>query len=293
MRRYGQSTNNNINIKGNDTGFSAFLSPVPEPAVAEPLPCEMFPKGLYFYNTESGDYDLTAEAGLLETYTDNVSITPDFTLTKPTYQWSAKLLGELCLCSDYKVEFDVSWSDEFPPGHDTSSNEIFIFPRDDNKDESGVMTIVARLKDETGVVVYTSNEIYLVITSASYYYNISQGGTTNSIGGWLRLPDNYVYVSVQNYSGFQWYGGLAGDIGISANGHIKLTFSASTITQIWVYCNDGGSGYYKVNNGGNRYPKRGAFSPPWQGGTAETISGLSSLEMWSDGYGSPWYVFVK
>ncbi len=65
MRRYGQSTTNNINIKSNDAGFSAFLSPVPEPAVAEQPPCEMFPKGLYFYNAESGDYDSTAEVGLI------------------------------------------------------------------------------------------------------------------------------------------------------------------------------------------------------------------------------------
>lgn len=292
MRRYGQSTTNNIAIKGNDTGFSAFLSPVPEPAVAEPLPCEMFPKGLYFYNTESGDYDLTAEAGLLESYTDNVSITPDFTLTKPTYQWSAKLLGELCLCSDYTVEFDVGWSDEFPPGYDTSSNEIFIYPRDDNKDEAGVMTIIAKLKDETGVVVYTSNEIYLVITSASYYYNIGSGGGSY----WINLPINFGPYQV-DYTAYppDSYGNTPdGCIQFYPNSTVTFLFSnASSLKEIYIYCNDGGSGWFKVNNGSTRYPQRGAFYPPWKGGTSVAISGLTKLELHSDGYGSPWYVFVK
>ncbi len=210
--------------------------------------------------------------------------------TVPPYRWRAKLLGDLCLCAGYAVGYSVDWSGDYPPFYSIVDDEIIIYRRDDNKDEAGVMTITAKLKDETGVVVYTSNEIYLVITSASYYSYTSSSSSTN-IGGWLRVPDNYAYTSANGSMG--WYGGLDGSVGAYSNNTLTLTFDNIPFTKLWVYSNDGGSGYYKVNGGSSRYYNRGAFSPPWQGGSPIDISGLSSIELHTDGYGSPIYIFGK
>lgn len=219
--------------------------------------------------------------------------TTSFTCIKtvPTYHWKAKLLGELCLCSDHTVEWLVEWSGTHPPGYDTTDKgEIFVYPRDDNADEAGVLTVVAVLKKGAETVA-VSNEIYLIVTSASYYYTVSQGGGSNNIGGWVRVPDNFGNTGYTGSLG--WYGGPDGSIGIPANSSLFMTFDISA-SELWVYSNDGGSSTYVVNNDGiSRSPARGAFSPPWSGGTSIPISGLTSIAFNSDGYGSPWYVFVK
>lgn len=153
------------------------------------------------------------------------------------------------------------------------------------------MTITAKLKDASDVVVYTSNEIYLVIASASYYYTISSGSNSTNIGGWLRVPDNFNYTSATG--SMQWYGGLDGSIGAYSNNTLTLTFNNLPFTQLWVYSNDGGNGTYRVNGGASRYYNRGAFYPPWSGGTPIDIAGLSSIEINTDGYGAPVYIFGR
>lgn len=290
MRRYGQA-GTKITVQGPSAGVKFGLTPI-APAVAEVPPCRPNPAGLYWFDADSGAFDSLSEAALLERYSDNVPIIPDFVLTKPPYRFHAQLQGELCLCGGYAVEWRVEWSGTRPPHHSESGGNLFVYPRDDNADEAGVLTVVAVLKKGVETVA-VSNEIYLVITSASYYYTVSQGGGSNNIGGWLRVPDNYSYSEIID-NGLQWYGENDGNIGIIANGNVRLGFDGITAAVIWVYCNDGGSGYYIINDDGiPRSPARGTFSPPWIGGIPVSIDGLAAIELQSDGYGSPWYVFVK
>jgi hypothetical protein len=139
----------------------------------------------------------------------------------------------------------------------------------------------------------TYGPILLTVIKYACYYTPCPPPASN-ISGWLRLPDAYAYAS---YSGnpLQWYGTNDGSIGVAPSNVVTINFAAITATQIWIYCNDGGAGYYKVNGDGvTRHPQRGAFSPPWSGsGTPVSITNLSSLELHSDGYGSPWYVFIR
>jgi len=190
MRRYGRDSNNTITVKGRSSGIKFGLSPTVNPVV-EAIPCKVSPSGLFWYNDESTKFDQISEVGLIESYSDNVSITPDFVLTKAPFNFHAQLQGELCLCSGYTVEWRVEWSGTNPPLYNSSGGDIFVTPREDSFEEAGVMTILAVLKDKSKSTVYMSGEIYLVITSASYYYTISQGGVTNNLGGWMRLLDNY------------------------------------------------------------------------------------------------------
>lgn len=283
-----------MTVKGPSAGVKFGLTPIAT-AVAEVPPCRPNPAGLYWFDADSGAFDSLSEAALLERYSDNVPLIPDFVLTKPPYRFHAQLQGELCLCGGYAVEWRIEWSGTSPPHHSESGSDFFVYPRDDNADEAGVLTVVAVLKKGVETVA-VSNEIYLVITSASYYYTVSQGGTVNNLGGWLRLPDNFQHSAIVDDDDYlQWYGGLNGSIGIAASGWIKLSFTGlSGLSSLFVYCNDGGSGYYKLNGEtSSRAPSRGAFSPPWSGGTPISIAGLTSIELHSDGYGADWYVFVK
>lgn len=288
MRRYGQA-GTKVTVKGPSAGVKFGLTPIAT-AVAESPPCRPNPAGLYWFDADSGAFDSLSEAALLERYSDNVPIIPDFVMTKPPYRFHAQLQGDLCLCGGYAVEWRVEWSGSSPPHHSESGGDFFVYPRDDNADEAGVLTVVAVLKKGVETVA-VSNDIYLVITSASYYYTVSQGGPVNNIGGWVRVPDNF---GNTGYTGsLSWYGGLEGSIGVPANSSLSMTFNISA-SELWVYSNDGGGGTYIVNNDGNiRHPARGAFSPPWGSGTPIPISGLTSITFISDGYGSPWYVFVK
>lgn len=283
MRRYGQS-NDSVVVKGPSAGVSFTLSKAAEPIIVEPV-CEFNPKGLYWYSEETGLYDSKAEAGLLENYSDNVDVTPDFVLTKPQYHWTAKLLGELC---DYRIDFVANWSGDFPPHYDYSDNgELFVFPRDDNKDEAGVMTITARVLDGNAVI-YTSNEIYLVITSASYYYTVSQGGGGLS-GLWVNAMNNYTpgyeildgsyspeitvnYIQAYPYSRMIFY------------------FNVPNATRISTYCNDGGGGWYKINGGPQLSNNRGAMRIESPG---ISITGLTTIEIEWDGYGSQFWLWIK
>lgn len=288
MRRYGQA-GGKVTVKGPSAGVKFGLTPI-APAVAEVPPCRPDPAGLYWFDPGSGAFDSLSEAALLERYSDNVPAIPDFVLTKPPYRFHAQLQGELCLCGGYAVEWRIEWSGTSPPHHSESGSDFYVYPRDDNADEAGVLTVVAVLKKGAETVA-VSNEIYLIVTSASYYYTVSQGGGSNNIGGWVRVPDNFGNTGHTGSLG--WYGGLDGSIGIPANSSLFMTFDVSA-SELWVYSNDGGSSTYVVNNDGNsRSPARGAFSPPWSGGTSIPISGLTSIAFNSDGYGSPWYVFVK
>lgn len=293
MRRYGQ-TSDKITMRGPSAGVKFGLTPAAA-TIQEALPCTATPGGLFWYNPETAQFDLLSEAALLEQYSDNVPQIPDFVLTRPPYRFHAQLQGELCLCADHAVKWRVEWngSGENPPHYSTAGSDFFVYPRDDNRDESGVLTVIAALK-KSGSTIYVSNEIYLIVTSASYYYTISQN-LIDYPSGWLRLPDNYSYSDiVDNNHSLLWYGMNDGNIGIAANGVVRFGFIRIAITEIWVYYNGGGNGYYILNDDMlNHFPVRGEFVPPWKGGMPISIDGLTSIELHSDGYESPWYVFVK
>ncbi|MGB4874973.1 MAG: hypothetical protein WBQ93_05855, partial [Candidatus Competibacter sp.] len=74
-----------------------------------------------------------------------------------------------------------------------------------------------------------------------------------------------------------------------------INFALTAISEVFVYCNDGGYGYFVVNGDGVQHPnQRGSFSSPWAA-AAETVpvAGLTYIEFHSDGYNAPFYVFVR
>ena len=65
MKRYGQSDDQVIQVNGPSAKMKLGLTPVPKPIPLEPPPCQLSVEGLYWYNSESGQFDSTSEAGLL------------------------------------------------------------------------------------------------------------------------------------------------------------------------------------------------------------------------------------
>ena len=134
-----------------------------------------------------------------------------------------------------------------------------------------------------------------VIRYACYAYS-APCAVQNELGGWLRVPDNFAYSSSSG-SAITQYGGADGSILIGASGATTIHYSAmSGVSEVYVYCNDGGDGYFIVNGDTvHRANQRGAFAPPWlfPATPTVTVSGLSSIQLVSDGYGSPFYVFVR
>lgn len=269
MRRWPLKPTNII--PGQDTALTLRLTR--ETATPDPVPdCEPAITGLFWFSEASGLYDQDVEASYLLT---EGAAGPVLGV--------AGLVGEDC-------RLPVTWTKTWTPASGTDGDpgyfedgaRLVVYPLATSN--PGVLEVTAEHDGKTyGPILLT------VVKYACYAYST----TTNAIGGWLRLTDSYPYAS---YSGpLNWYGTNDGSISIGANNVTTINFSAIPATQVWIYCNDGGSGYYKINGDGiTRYPQRGTFSPPWSGsGTPISITNLTSLELHSDGYGSPWYVFIK
>ncbi len=110
------------------------------------------------------------------------------------------------------------------------------------------------------------------------------------------MPDNFAYSSSSG-SAISQYGGADGSILIGYSASTTINYSnMSGVSEVYVYCNDGGSGYFIVNGDTvQRANQRGAFAPPWlfPSTPTVTVTGLSSIQLASDGYGAPFYVFVR
>lgn len=90
--------------------------------------------------------------------------------TLPPYRWRASLIGDYCPALDNTTEFVVDWiGTGLPPQWWTSGSEIFVSRRDDGADSPGVLVAYCKVIDKSGTVVWSSNEIYLTITSDTYY----------------------------------------------------------------------------------------------------------------------------
>lgn len=268
-------------MPGQNAGLKLTLQPLPSPsAEPEPLPCEIDPEWFLWFSHETGEFEGIADVGLLRR--DVVDTVAEFVATVPPYRWHARLLGELCLCSGCAVEFSVSWSGANAPHFSSSGPDFFVYPRDDNLDEPGVMTITAHVRKD-GVIVYTSNPIDLVITSGTYYSYCN-----SSTAGWVPLT-NYTYDRISGYPPNVYIDGI---INIGSWSSLVFYYSLTNVSRIYVYCNDGGGGHWKVNHGTWEAPVRGAFTPPTLASEGMEITGIGTLEIQSDGYGADWSVYV-
>ena len=276
MRRYGTTTETTV-VPGKDAGLAITLQPLAEACaeVVAPTPCAPSITGLHWFSDASGLFDQDVEAAYLLA---EGAAGPVLGV--------AGLVGEDC-------RLPVTWTKTWTPASGTGGDpgtledgaRLEVYPLSDTV--PGVLEVSAEHDGKTyGPILLT------VIKYACYY--ISCPPPASNISGWLRLPDAYGY-SGHTGDPIQWYGTNDGSIGVAPTNVVTLNFASIAATQIWIYCNDGGLGYYKVNGDGvTRYPQRGAFSPPWAGsGTPVSITNLSSLELHSDGYGSPWYVFIR
>ncbi len=275
MRRYGKTSDATV-VPGKDAGIKLVLQPLADAAEsAEIAPCEPSVTGLFWFSDSTGLFDQDSEAAYILA---EGAAGPLLGV--------AKLVGEPC-------DLTVTWTHTWTPTTGTGGDPGYL--------EDGALLEVYPLADTVpGVLEVTADHdgktygpILLTVIKYACYYTPCPPPASN-ISGWLRLPDAYAYAS---YSGnpLQWYGTNDGSIGVAPSNVVTINFAAITATKIWIYCNDGGAGYYKVNGDGvTRNPQRGAFSPPWSGsGTPVSITNLSSLELHSDGYGSPWYVFIR
>ena len=270
MRRYGTTTDATI-VPGKDAGLAITLQPLAEACaeVVAPTPCAPSITGLHWFSDATGLIDQDAEAAYI---LPEGAAGPMLGL--------AKLVGEPCdLPVTWTKEWEATTGTGGDPGYLEEGASLIVYPLATTV--PGILSVTA----EHGGTSY--GPILLTVLKYACY-------VPNQLGGWFRLTDNYSYSS---YTGtITQYGGSDGSLLIGANAVTTINFtSISSATKIWIYCNDGSSGYYKVNGDGvTRYPQRGSFSPPWSGsGTPVTISGLTSLELHSDGYNAPWYVFVK
>lgn len=243
-------------------------------------PCEPDATGLFWYR--DGEYSESLQTALLF---EAGAINPKLT--------TARLLGETC---DQDVEWSAIW--ENADGGDDGAP--LVFPLGADLDVVAAANTVAGLltvRATFGGTTYGPIDLLLLPGCESCYcYSDAycpDGAVSNNIGGWLRLPDNFNYDSFSQP--LEGYGDADGVIVIGVSTTTTVSFSIPDATELWIYCNDGGSGTYIVNADATpRAPQRGVFSPPWDGsGATVSIAGLSSLELTSDGYNAPWYVFVR
>lgn len=313
MRRY-DTKSNNVNVVGPSAKVKLGLTPIivtpvveeVEPVVIpEPVVCTPDPTIAAWWDSEEESFSLESVSGLIDKFTDNVSVTNDYILTKPPYNFHARLLGELCLAEHY-VDWDISWEDvegstNLPPMHNTSGPDIFFGPRDDNQDGEGVFTVVAMLKKGDDVI-YESDEIYLTISSSTYYTYINvveEGFPPNT---WVGLHETGSTVTIDGEPPYV-YNLDNGFINIGYNNEVVFNFDPPIqCTHIWVYSNDGGSGYYSFNSSPEVYFQRGALHLPSSlyGDGVINVEGylgtgnntISYIRLTSDGYGSDMLVKV-
>lgn len=273
MRRYGTNSDTTV-VPGKDAGLAITLQPL----AVEPTPCEPAIAGLFWFSDSTGLIDQEVEAAYLLA---EGAAGPVLGL--------AKLLGETC---DLPVTWTKVWTPSSgtggDPGYMEDGASLIVYPMADTA--PGVLEVTA----EHGGTEY--GPILLTVLRHSSYCYAEPCEISNTIGGWFRLPENFAYTTSTG-STIAQYGGPDGAIVIGTNADTTINYSAmSGITQVYVYCNDGGNGYFVVNNDGvNRSMDGGLFSPPWlyPDTPVVTVSGISSLRLVSDGYGSPFYVFVR
>lgn len=254
-----------------DADLTLKMTPL-TPTASAATACKPAPTGLYWFSDLTGTFDQEAEAAYLLT---EGAAGPLLGL--------ARVLGETCS--------DVTWTTTWTPAAGAGGEPGLV--------EDGANLIVYPLAETAlGILSVTATSagqtfgpiLLVVLRYACYAYTT----TPHNMAGWLRVPDNFSYSS---YTGpLNNYGGVDGSIQIEANEITTLLFgNMPDVTQLWVYSNDGGSGGFTANGGALNAPARGLFSPPWLGGDANivTVTGLSSLELRSDGYNAPFYVFVK
>jgi hypothetical protein len=249
-------------VPGQNVGLKLTLQPV-----VESKSCQPAPSGLRWFSDSTGDFTEIAEAAHLSA-TDAAS--PILAV--------AKVLGETC--------GDVQWSTTWTPTNGTGGDPalkldgalLYVYQKPGS--EPGVLRVSAKCAGQSvGPIALT------LLQTAS-------GGTTRVV--WLRVPDNAPVLS--SSMPLEQYGGVDGGIAIGANQQNTLQFNLPWAEALFVYCNDGGGGSYTINNDGvQRSPQRGAFDPPWINTSTPvvTISGLSTLELHSDGYDSAFYVFIR
>lgn len=246
-----------------------------QPSIAS---CEPDVTGLFWFR--DGDYTDSLQTALLF---EAGAVNPKLT--------TARLLGETC-------NQEVSWSAIWENADGGDDGAPLVYPLGADLDIVAAADTVAGLltvRATFGGTTYGPIDL-LLLPGCESCYCYSYGTdcvVSNAIGGWLRLTDGYSYDSVSQP--LEGYGDADGVIVIGVSTTTTISFTIPDATELWIYCNDGGSGSYVVNADATpRAPQRGIFSPPWDGGgTPVSISGLSSLELTSDGYNAPWYVFVR
>lgn len=278
MRRYGTRSDSTV-VPGNDSGLSLVMQPVAE-ACAEvvSVECEPDVTGLFWFSDSTGAFDQDVEAAYLLA---EGAAGPLLGL--------AKLVGETC---DLPVTWTKTWMPESgtggDPGYFEDGARLVVYPLADSV--PGVLEVTAEHDGQNyGPILLT------VLRYSSYCY-AEPCEASNTIGGWFRLPENFAYTTSTG-SALSQYGGPDGAIVIGPSADTTINYSAMAgITEVYVYCNDGGDGYFVVNGDGIQHANdRGSFGPPWLFPDTPTVavSGLSSLRLVSDGYGSPIYVFVR
>lgn len=270
MRRYGTQSQP-VTVPGQDAGLRLTLQrsqqPAQQPAVAS---CEPAITGLFWFSDVSGQFDQIAEAAYLLA---EGAAGPALGV--------AGVLGERC---DLSVTWIIAWT----PASGSGGDPGFL--------EDGARLVVYPLATTTPGIAEISVEcdgrqygpiMLTVLRYASY--------VSNNLGGWLRVPENFPFDS---YVGsIVQYGGPDGGIVIGSDKTTILSYAnMAAVTRVWVYSNDDGSSYFVVN--GDTVPHaatRGPFDPPWQNPAADvvTVSGLTSIELHSDSYNSPFCVFVQ
>lgn len=251
----------------------------PAGVAPEPIPdCEPAISGLYWFSDSTGLYDQEVEASYLLA---EGAAGPALGV--------AGLVGEDC-------RLPVTWAKTWTPASGTGGDPGYL--------EDGDRLVAYPLADTApGVLEVTAEHdgrsygpILLTVLRYSNYCYAEPCEISNAIGAWFRLPENFAYTTSTG-SAISQYGGPDGAIVIGPSADTTINYSAMAgITQIYVYCNDGGGGYFVVNGDGvSRSMDGGLFSPPWlyPDTPVVSVSGLTSIRLVSDGYGSPFYVFVR
>lgn len=251
----------------------------PATETPEPIPdCEPAITGLFWFSDASGQHDQEVEAAYLLA---EGAAGPVLGV--------AGLVGEDC-------RLPVTWTTDWTPASGSGGDPGYF--------EDGARLVVYPLADTVPGVLEVSADhdgesygpiLLTVIRYACYAYS-SPTATPNELGGWLRVPDNFAYSSYSG-SAISQYGGADGSILIGYSASTTINYSnMSAVREVFVYCNDGGDGYFIVNGDAVHHAnQRGSFAPPWLFPSAPTVAvtGLSSIQLVSDGYGAPFYVFVR
>lgn len=272
MRRYGDTTPV-LTVPGQDAGLKLTLQPLPE--VPEPAaPCAPEPEGLYWFSDLTGGFTEESEAAYLLA---EGAAGPVLGV--------ARLLGETCGEVQWRYDWTPAEGAEGFPGIVENGPDLIVYPLETTA--PGILEVSATCAGKA------FGPVLLAVLRYSCYGYAYCPPAANNIGGWLRLPDNFQHAGFDGP--MQSFGGEGGIVQIGPNSVTTVFFAATAVSELFVYCNDGGQGYFVANaDGVQRQHQRGAFSPPWSGsGVPIPVQGLASIELHSDGYNAPFYVFVR